>query len=129
MLTVYLNALLTAAHDALLHGTPEQRKAVAAQINDVLTNHANAILTTQRTRGKGRTALATYKVGVTGGAATMALGGKAALAELQRLLASLGQPRRAPNLASLQVALSRKGLWACTVETENGTVEISVTKC
>jgi hypothetical protein len=128
MLTVHLNALLTAAHDALLHGDTERRAAVASQINDVLTNHATAILAGQRTGGKGRTASVTYKVAITGGAATMALGGKGALAELQRVLASLGQPRRAPSLATLQVALSRKGLWACTVETENGAVEISVTK-
>ena len=128
MLTVHLNALLTKARDALLHGSPDARATVAAQINDLLTNHADAVLATGRGKGRGRTASSTYKVSATGHGAATLLGARAAHVHLQQTLAGLGHPRRAPSLATLQVALSRAGHWACTVDTDNGAVEILVTK-
>lgn len=128
MLTVYLNALLTSARDALLHGSPSQRAAVAEQINEVLTDHAKAILTNQRSGGRGRTPCNAYKVAVSGGPVTTVLGAKAALAALQQVLASYGHGRRAPALATLQVALSRAGQWGCTIATPNGDLQITVSK-
>jgi hypothetical protein len=129
MLSVYLNALLTQARDALLHGDQAARNAAAKQINEALAAHSQAILNNKRYGKPGRAPSTTYKVAATGQGAVTVLGARAAHAQLQRALAALGVPRRAPSLASLQVALSRAGQWAATVDTDNGTVEVSVTKC
>jgi hypothetical protein len=129
MLTVFLNALLTNARDALLHGDQARRNAVAEQINEVLTTYAQTVLSKRHNGARGRIASIHYKVAATGQATITVLGARAAHTELQRVLAALGAPRRAPSLASLQVALSRAGQWTATVDTDNGAVEISVIKC
>jgi hypothetical protein len=129
MLSVHLNAILIQARDALLHGDQAARNAAAKQIDEALAAHAQAILTTGRGGARGRNASTTYKVAATGQGAVTVLGARAAHAQLQRVLAALGAPRRAPSLASLQVTLSRAGQWTATVDTDNGAVEIAVTKC
>jgi len=109
------NAALAATLDAALQADMASRAAVAAG-------------QAKRATGKaGRPPAITFAVEQAPGPIAYAMGAKAAHATLAAALAKLGAPR-GPSVQSLTTILSSRGQWTCLVDTDNGTVAVTVRK-
>jgi hypothetical protein len=108
--------------------------ALVAALQTMLdaATHARATMAASATaRGAGNTGRApsvVYEVEQEPGWRVRVTGSAAAHAKLTEALTELGAGRRAPSQATLAVTMSRSGSWAALVETDNGTVAVTVRK-
>jgi hypothetical protein len=112
----------------------QKETELAQRVNLILTQDAatrSAISDAAKARGPATGAgrpSHLYKLEVEPGWVQTVEGAKAACAAVADALTTLGSKRHPPKPHSMAVMLSRNGAWFTTVDTDNGTVSISVTK-
>lgn len=106
--------------------------ALAAEINDALLasaqHRASVASSTRAARGKGSRGAPTraFVIDLEPGPRLLAQGAKAASAVLAEQVTKLGAKRTLPTAGSLAVMVSRDGHWTTLLETDNGTVSVTV---
>lgn len=131
MLNTSETLLMMRAQAALVtHG----EAALAAELGAVLMANAEAKVSVQAARSQspggagGRPPAARLLVEVEPGYVVECLGAKAAHAAVAQALQDMGDRRALPSANSMGVMLSRHGAWTTLVDTDNGTVSITVRK-
>lgn len=128
--TAWISQLTKAVSLLLEHGEAEAAKA----LNNVLAEdaaHRAAISEAQSTRQrKPGTGAPTkrYRVELEPGWTMHVDGAKAAAQAVADTLKELGSKRTPPKATSMGVALSRQGQWFALIDTDNGTVSLTVSR-
>lgn len=126
--TTQVPVILAAAQSLTKHGEPE----LATQLIDMVKQDAThkqavaAAATRRSGAGNGGAPAKCYAIETEPGGIEFHRGAKAAHAALVATVAQLGGGRTTPTHTSLAVMLSRKGHWFTLVETDNGTVAVTV---